>query len=632
MEWGGSAMTNAMRRTEAKTPVLERFPVQLTISLEAVLYVALLALAIWVRLAQLDTIPLSNAESREALAAWRFIRPDAPGTAPLAASPLMFAANSLLLTLFGGSEFVVRFMTVLTGTALVTLPLLWRRELGRVAALSASMMLTFSPVAVIASRTMSPAVWSMLLAVVGLWTTVRFAENRLPGYAMGAAFAGFGVLLLADPAGYVLLAILLIAWGVAVRLSTDDAPEDSRTAVFRAALAEWPRRDSLLAGAAAVFLVSTVFFLYPSGLTQVGQLLETGFSGLINRPAGHPFAFPLLATLFYEPALWFIGVAGVVYALREDDFTGRYLIGWLAGALIASLVYAGAGPDYALWLVVPLAAFAGRAIARLLEPVGNAYWVVPSWAVSVLALGILAMLLVSSTNFIWVARALLNTSPGITPAVQPLRLVLAGMSLLLMIIVFFLGGSLWGTRAAWSGFALGLLLFLGIYSVGSAWQLAVENIDNPRELWHVQPVNRSLHLLRDTLQEASLRETGGAVNVSVVAQIPDDGAVAWQLRDFTGLEYVSAVDRRESGPVIIAPMSFQPEGLGARYVGQDFALTRSWQLDRLRWADVPAWILFREAASSPHIAERVVVWVRDDVYGLPPAPVDADLSGEESAP
>jgi len=268
-------------------------------------------------------------------------------------------------------------------------------------------------------------------------------------------------------------------------------------------------------------------------------------------------------------------------------------------------------------------------VTRLLEPVRDAYWDVPDWAVAALAFGVAALLAIAAVNFLWVARSLAAMTEALPAQVDPLRALLAGMSLLLLVILFFLGGSLWGARAALNGLMLGVALFLGVYSVSSAWRVAADQVDDPRELWHVSPVNGHLGLLRETVIDASLRDTGTPNRLAFIAQVPDDGAVAWQLRDYADLVYVPSVGSRTTAPAIIAPESFQPELLGARYVGQDFIVTRTWDLQDLRWADLPVWLMFRQAQRPAQVEERVIVWLRDDVYGLPPAEPE---TGEENTP
>ncbi|MBN1963274.1 MAG: hypothetical protein JW910_01420, partial [Anaerolineae bacterium] len=145
------------------------------VSVEALVYLLLAVLVLVMRLTDLDIIALGQAEAHEALAAWHAVRLDAPGTAPLSNSPIMFLLNSITFTAFGASDLAARLMTALGGSALVFLPLLWRRELDRVSALTASLLLTFSASALVGARTMSPVIWAMLLAVVGLRLVVQFA-------------------------------------------------------------------------------------------------------------------------------------------------------------------------------------------------------------------------------------------------------------------------------------------------------------------------------------------------------------------------------------------------------------------------------------------------------------------------
>lgn len=612
-------MTEMVEYGDSTLPLLERAPFRLTVTRETILYVIIGMLALLVRLAELDTIPLGNAEAYEALAAWHFVSPTAPGTAPVASSPVLFMLNSLFMALMGGTELAARLATALGGTALVLLPALWRRELGRVAALLTTLLLSISTAELVAARTMSPVVWAMIAVGVGLALFVRYGRTGNQSLAVGSAVMMVATVLLADPAGIAILIALGIAWLVVNRLSVDDAPEVHPAPRLRMLLATWPWRDSLAYGVGAVLTVGSVFMFFPGGLTHVGELLGRGLAGFVVRPVGQPFAFPLLVSLVYEPALWLLGILGIRYALREGDLVDRFLVGAVAGGLIMAVVYAGAGPAHALWLVVPLAAISGRTLARVLAPVRDALWQVPNWAVSLLAAGFLALLFVSATNFVWVARALLGAGPGVAPAIQPLRLVLAGMSLLLLGILFFLGASLWGTRAAWRSLTLAFAVFFAFYGASSAWRVAETHVDDPHELWHVAPVDRELAFLREAISEASLRETGGPFQLAFVANGPDDGAVAWQLRDYGNLRYVPAIDQREAAPVIVAPETFDPDTLGARYVGREMIVHRTWDLGSLRWEDLPAWLMYGEAQSRPVVSERVVLWVREDVYGLPPA-------------
>ena len=384
------------------------------------------------------------------------------------------------------------------------------------------------------------------------------------------------MLLLADPAGFVLLLILAAAWGLAIFLRPEDVAEDAAVVQWRAALAAWPWRDALITAVVAVLVVATLGLTFPGGLTQVGQVLGDGLAGILARPDGAPFAFPLLALLMYEPLLWTVGTLGVLRALRAESFRDRFLAGWVIAGLVASLVYAGAGPEYALWLAVPLAVLAAQQIAGLFLPIVDPVWRVPGWAVPLQGLLVAALLSLSMANFILVVRRLASSTDLGAVQIDVLHLLLAGTALLMLVILFFLGGSFWGARAAARGVGLGFVACLLVVGASYGWRVAVTHIGSPLEPWYVQPINPNLGLLRETVIEISNRDNGTPDSLALVADVPDDGAVAWLLRDFTEMRYVSSVDRRTDAPLIVAPESFEPETLGARYVGQDFPLAHTW--------------------------------------------------------
>src|SRR5436305_1582112 len=97
----------------------------LGISLEFIAYVALLALGLILRLAELDSTPLMASETHNALAAWRVIMPNAAGIPLVSSSPLLFALQSLSFTLFGASEVSARIATVIGGLFLIASPVLF---------------------------------------------------------------------------------------------------------------------------------------------------------------------------------------------------------------------------------------------------------------------------------------------------------------------------------------------------------------------------------------------------------------------------------------------------------------------------------------------------------------------------
>ncbi|MBI5052193.1 MAG: glycosyltransferase family 39 protein [Chloroflexi bacterium] len=119
-------------------------------TIEAALYVLIGAVALVLRLANLGAPPLLVSEARDALAVYRYTM--SMGVPLSTLGPAWFALTSLCFTLFGSSEFWARFIPTIAGTVIVFTPLVFRKEIGRLAALAASAFLAISAVAVASSR------------------------------------------------------------------------------------------------------------------------------------------------------------------------------------------------------------------------------------------------------------------------------------------------------------------------------------------------------------------------------------------------------------------------------------------------------------------------------------------------
>jgi predicted membrane-bound mannosyltransferase len=148
------------------------------LSLEAVLWLLVGLLALWLCGSRLDAAPLRLPEAENSLLAWRFIHDGQRPAADAAYSPALFSGQALFFLLFGAGDAVARLWPALAGLALALTPLLLRRQLGRVAALATGGLLALSPTAVLLSRTATGDVLAALgsfLLVAGLW---RAAATR----------------------------------------------------------------------------------------------------------------------------------------------------------------------------------------------------------------------------------------------------------------------------------------------------------------------------------------------------------------------------------------------------------------------------------------------------------------------
>lgn len=146
-----------------------RLPFSRFLNEETVLYLFLMLLALGLRLYALGVRPIHYDEALHALYSWKLTMGQGYQHDPMMHGPFKFAATALVFRLIGDSDFTARLLPALAGTAIVGLPYLLRRELGRTGALFTSALLAFSPSLLYFSRFIRDDIfmtlWALLLAV-----------------------------------------------------------------------------------------------------------------------------------------------------------------------------------------------------------------------------------------------------------------------------------------------------------------------------------------------------------------------------------------------------------------------------------------------------------------------------------
>lgn len=214
---------------------------------------------------------------------------------------------------------------------------------------------------------------------------------------------------------------------------------------------------------------------------------------------------------------------------------------------------------------------------------------------------------------------ILQANPPL-PVTAPLVLL---FSVLLLIILFFLVGSLWGSRAAWRGLGFGALVYFSIYGIGLGWQASVTFAEDPRELWHIKDSAVDYDSMVQTLKFMSRQQTGEEYRMDITAQADDDSALAWALRNFERTQFVEGVGIEIDSAAVIAPPTTPDENfiLGADYIGQDVVLTEHYEISWLSWVDFLSWLTLRETRFPTLPGDEVMLWVRKDVYGVEQVPL-----------
>ena len=147
---------------------------------ELVAYIALVALALVLRLVTLGDKPFHHDESQDAYFSWILYSGGGYKYDPLLHGPLRFYLISLIYLLFGVGNFTARLAPALMGTAMVALPFFLRRQLGRLAAFSAAVLLCLCPSYLYFSRFTREDIYFACLTLALMVAVFRFLAHPRP--------------------------------------------------------------------------------------------------------------------------------------------------------------------------------------------------------------------------------------------------------------------------------------------------------------------------------------------------------------------------------------------------------------------------------------------------------------------
>jgi hypothetical protein len=276
---------------------------------------------------------------------------------------------------------------------------------------------------------------------------------------------------------------------------------------------------------------------------------------------------------------------------------------WMLVALFLAAVYPARQPADLVWALIPLWTLAALELSRHLE-FGR------EDRLETAGVMIFTVLLLA---FAWLDFNALYLTPF--PSSQSTtRLLLFFGALLLLIISVVLVAFGWSERIARVGAAWGLLLMLGIYTLGAAWGATGLRIASAVELWDSSPRIAQADLLSLTADQTSEWATGQVDALPVTVFGVDSPALLWSLRNHA-VKVVVALDPASSPELIVTPPQDNLT-LAAAYRGQDFAWRQT-----PSWDSFPAfylrWFTYRELPAS---SENIVLWVRNDLF------IDSDSS------
>ncbi|WP_420644045.1 glycosyltransferase family 39 protein [Candidatus Leptofilum sp.] len=555
---------------------------------DGLLGLILLAAAI-LRLANLGHLPLSDAEATQALPVWNFWQPETAVLAP--SSPAYFSLTGWLTQLFGFGDGVMRLVPALFGLGLVYLPWLLRHRLGTKGALVTAVLLTISPLNVIAARTAggdSMALFALLLLFIAF---IRYQETAATRW-LYTLFGALGLGFASSALFYSGLITLLLAWFVHARLGLS---------LFVAGWQVQPTktnwRKGTAVGGAIFLLLSSFFLLLPTGLGGSAGLAGTWF----QQFGGERTLDPLLAFVRYEPVLIVLGLAGLLWAIVRGHPLALFTVYWLSGGLILLLLQRDFMSN-ALLLTLPTALLA----SIMVNAAWRRRW---DWFSGITAVASLA-----GTFVLLINSARLGRAAQVNPQEGTIYLIVILLTILFVGLVLYFAASEEATAVS-QGILLAILGFAVFYQWGTGWWLGQQAANDPRERWVQIGTDLAIRELDDTVQILSrqLANSDTTLQIGTTLDVP---ALNWYLREYDQLELLDTLPLLPDQQVLITAAN-QESRLATGYSGTDFAIRRT---EPIPPAERPAtavydtfrWWFFRDSTAVTPV-ERAVVWVRADL-------------------
>ncbi len=563
------------------------------LTVEFGLYLMLVLMAAILRFYALGSQPLQQREAQLALDAWRFYM---GGAASIRGhSPLLFHGNLLLYFLFGASDYVTRIIPALAGTLMVGLPYLLRSHLGRQAALITAAILTFSPSFVFFSRESQGDIIVSACALILLSGILSYAE-RGKGFHLYLLAGTLAVCLMAGGASYALL-LALGGFFLGLFLYSRFGGREQLPLVLDW-IGEKPlRQHCLKAGgvfAALILLVSTGFFVNLQGVQATLDLLTTWLGQFPPLTDGQPWHYYFSLLLAYELLVFVFGLAGACYLARQDLVSGL-LVCWFGTSFILYSLMGTKPPSGLLQILLPLTLLAARTLAQLLSKIGaGERWL---WDRLVLLISIP----IAFHIMLQLAAFANPENPG-----DPRHLILVLLSVFFLLSVVLITGAIsldW--RSALRTGGLVALAILGALMVHTTWRLNYHRPGNPLELLVEKPTSPDVRNLVRAIEDTSNQRETERHSIEVAVTGHENPLLAWYLRDFDNLAFVSGSPTSLT-PVVITPLD-EPLSL-PDYRGARFRLQSSWRAEGLADHARIGWYLYRESLMPP-LHHDIVMWV-----------------------
>jgi 4-amino-4-deoxy-L-arabinose transferase-like glycosyltransferase len=327
-----------------------------SVPLNTIAWIAVILVAIGIRLIGRTNWPLSDSESEIAREAWALLQGlDLSSTAD--AFPALVQLTALFFFLFGDTDYVARLVSLAAGVGIL-ITLFWLRSwFGNLPALSIAIVWTLSPVMTISTLRLDGGtilVLSSLLTLVLIMTMHSEPDSR-KALTLGIALA---IGLTSHPLGWIILPLTVLPAMLLIR-------------------------DFRLGGhileviASYVVTLALVTSWFGTRITSVPAFFGESLSMLWNdhiARLGGEWPLPLIVMLVDEPLPLLLVFVGLFFTFTSVDrnlsaqpAVFLSIVAWAIPLLTAGLLLAGKGPALYAVSLFPLIVAGGLGLSMLLE-------------------------------------------------------------------------------------------------------------------------------------------------------------------------------------------------------------------------------------------------------------------------
>ena len=266
-----------------------------------------------------------------------------------------------LFAVLGDTDFTARLAPALMGTLMVPLPYLLRRQLGRVGAFAAAVLLAFGPSYLYFSRFAREDIYFAAITLALVVVTFRFLDRpraHQPALIAALLAASFAVKETTFITGFVAFTFLALVLASPWRSQIIDP-------IRAVGLEAWGW--ALAAFLGVYTLLFTTFLTNPDGVRGLYTGLDYWLGQHEVGRGGEAWSFYLVVLFGVEWPVLLLGAVGAVVSFRRPTLLRLFLI-W--GFLLSLIVYSWAGEKFA-WLVLhpllPLLLLAGVGVQAIWE-------------------------------------------------------------------------------------------------------------------------------------------------------------------------------------------------------------------------------------------------------------------------